>query len=217
MKFCPHCGGDLAAFFAASSSMPRPQGKYDQTKTWRDIVERANATNGEPPDISALAYGLARKLELMFTANCPLRTIIHLAFDRKVVPEGGALYQAATSGGRLGPTDLGYFRARGYLIEDDKVRVANDVPIGPVYGAVDYWGGAKQHHRWHLAEPVKLNASRNGDPFFMDENMLAFGAVWTDGSKAADAFIDLFEAFSSGVKGGGTIARPLIAEVAIQA
>jgi len=217
MKFCPHCGGDLAGFLAAASTAPRPQGKYDQTKMWRDVVERALAIQGDPPDVSALAYGLARKLEPLFTANGPLRTIIHIAFDRKIVPEGGALLQAAMSNGRLGPTDLGYFQARGYLVEDDKVRVADDVPIGPVYGAVDYWGGAKQHRRWHLSEPVRLNASRNGDPFFMDEHMLAFGAAWLDGSKVGEAFLDLFATLTSGVKGGGAIARPLVVEVAIQA
>jgi hypothetical protein len=223
MKFCPHCAGDLSGFLAVASGQPSaptqvaPRGKYDQTKVWRAIVERANATHGEPPDVAALAYGLARSIELMFEAPAALDTVIHIAFDRKIVPEGGALYQAATSGGRLGPTDLGYFKARGYLVEDDKVRVANDVPIGPVYGAIDYWGGAKQHHRWHMATPVKLNASRNGDPFFMDETMVAFGVTWLDGSKLGDAFMDLFETLSAGVKGSGVIARPLVAEAWIRA
>jgi len=217
MKFCPHCGGDLSAFAAVAGATPaaRP-GKYDQTKIWKGLIEQANACGGQPPDISALAFGLAQRIAPSFDGS-PLRTIVHVAFDRKIVPEGGALYQAAMSNGRLGPTDMGYFRARGYLIEDDKVRVVGDMPVGAVYGAVDYWGGDKQHKRWRLAGPVVLNASRNGDPFFMDETMLAFGATWTDGSKVGEALLQLFETLSSGVGGSGSIARPLAAEISIQA
>jgi hypothetical protein len=72
---------------------------------------------------------------------------------------------------------------------------------------------AKQHRRWHLLEPVKINASRNGDPFFMDDNMMAFGALWSDAAKSDEAFISLLEMFSSGVRGSGVIARPLVAEI----
>ena len=215
MKFCPHCGTDLSNFLAVSEGAPRPigpAGKYDQTKTWRKLIERANACHGEPPDIAALAFDLTKQIEPMFAPPGPLRTIIHVAFDRKVVPEGGALYMAAMSNGQAGPQSLDYFKLRGYLVEDDKVQLADDVPVGAVYGALDYWGGAKQHPRWHLAEPIKLNASRLGDPYFMDETMLAFGAAWKDTARVSEAFITLFEILSSGVKGDGSLAKPLAVE-----
>jgi hypothetical protein len=214
MKFCPHCGTDLSGFLAASVSTPsqRPQGKYDPVKTWRFLLERANACQGNPPDTVALASQLADQISSMFSSPDPVKTIIHVAFDRKIVPEGGALYMATMSNGQGGPRDLNYFKIRGYLIDDDKVRVQDDVPVGVTYGALDYWGGAKQHPRWHMAEPIKLNASRNGEPYFMDENMLAFGVTWKDSSRVGESFAQLFETLKFGIKGGGSIAIPLAVE-----
>lgn len=218
MKFCPHCGGDLAGFLAIAPTTARPPGKYDQAKTWRRLVEQANACNGEPPDITALAFGLAKQIEGMAVSRpdnergSPLRTIVHVAFDRKIVPEGGAVYMAARSGGAVGPQDLSYFESRGYLVEDGKVRVSEDIPVGAVFGALEYWGGEKQHRRWHMSEPIKVNASRNGDPLFMDEHMLAFSVHWKDTTKVGEAFLQLFETLQSGVRGGGSIAKPLVVE-----
>jgi len=214
MKFCPHCGTDLTGFLgvAGVTPLPRAPGKYDQTKTWRAILEQANARQGDAPDSILLATKLADQIAPMLSSGDPVKTIIHLAFDRKIVPEGGALYMAAMSNGQGGPTDLNYFRLRGYLIEDDKVRVQDDVPVGAAYGVLDYWGGAKQHPRWHLACPIQLNASRMGDPFFMDESMVAFGATWKDGARLEAAFMQLFELFAKDPHGGGSIARPLVAE-----
>jgi hypothetical protein len=217
MKFCPHCGGDLAAFLSAS---PPPQeklpGKYDQMKTWRSLIEKANACHGQPPETPALAFDLTKQLQhywKMLGSEGGLKTIVHLVFDRTIVPSGGALYMAAMSNGISGPKDAAYFEARGYLVEDGRVRVSDDVPIGPAFGALEYWGGAKQHKRWHLSEPIALNPSRNGNPFFMDDNMLAFGATWKDAEKSDEAFISLFEMLCSGVKGDGPIARPIVAEI----
>ena len=217
MKFCPHCGGDLSGFLAVQSkSVAQPLGKYDQVKTWRVLIEKANAIQAQPPEPAAVAFALGKQLEhLMNTVGSAngLKTIVHMVFDRKIVPDGGALYMAAMSNGNAGPKDMNYFEARGYLVEDGKVRVSNDIPVGKVYGVLEYWGGEKQHRRWHMAEPATINASRNGDPFFMDDNMLAFGVAWKDFSKSDEAFMQLFEMFCSGVRGDGIVARPLVAEI----
>jgi len=134
-------------------------------------------------------------------------------FDQKIVPDGGALYMAAMSNGQAGPQDPSYFEARGYLVEEGRVRVSNDVPVGAAFGALEYWGGDKQHRRWHMAKPISLNASRIGDPYFMDDNMVAFGATWKDLTKTDEAFIQLFEFMTAGIRGGGKIARPVMVEV----
>jgi hypothetical protein len=216
MKFCPHCGGDLSAFQAVMPTTAKPVGKYDQVKTWKALIEKAQACFGDPPQLPALAFDLTKQLKHYMDTmgnTAGLRTIVHIVFDRNIVPAGGALYMAAMSNGQAGPQDLSYFEARGYLVEEDKVRVSNDIPVGPVFGVLEYWGGSKQHRRWHLAEPISLNASRNGDPFFMDDNMLAFGATWKDYEKSDEAFLSLFEMLNSGVKGGGIVARPVVAEI----
>lgn len=221
MKFCPHCGGDLAAFLSASSNTaPKMNAtmmaKYDQIKVWRALIERAEATRSEPPEIAALAFDVSRQIKELSSLIKPdgtLPVIVHLVFDQKIVPDGGALYMAAMSNGKAGPQDLNYFAARGYLIEEGRVRVSDDVPVGPAFGALDYWGGEKQHRRWHMAKPITLNASRTGDPFFMDDNMLAFGVTWKDLAKIDEAFIQLFEYMATGVRGSNPVARPVMAEV----
>jgi len=225
MKFCPHCGGDLVNFqrgveagtSTASGITTKPVVKYDQMATWRKLVEESNRCQGEPPDVSALAYGLADQLRKMFDRahGEPVKSLIHLAVDRKIVPEGGALYMAAMSNGQAGPQNLEYFKARGYLVEDDHVRAIDDVPVGRAYGALDYWGGEKQFRRWHLSMPIRLNASRNGDPYFMDEGMICFGATWVDPDRLNEACLELLESLALGVKRDDVIAKPL-AVLAVQ-
>jgi hypothetical protein len=213
MKFCPHCGGDLSAFLSARPAAPATA-KYDQVKTWRGLIEQSR--RGEPVDPTGLAISLAAQLSVMAVPPDGLRTIVHLVMDRSVVPEGGALYMSTLSDGRIGPTNLGYFEARGYLVDDGRVRTVENTPIGPAYDVLEYWGGIKQHRRWHLAEPIKINPSRNGDPFFMDENMIAFGATWKDTEKATEAFQYLIGMFCEGVRGDRCIARPLAGEITLQ-
>lgn len=213
MKFCPHCGGDLSAFAAvAVAPTTQPPRTYDQTKTWKALIEKANACRAQPPAPAVLAFELAKQVTGLMTKD-GLRAAIHIAFDRDIVPTGGAVYMAAMSNGQAGPQDLRYFEQRGYLVDDGRVRVANDVPVGPAFGALEYWGGEKQYRRWHLSEPISINASRNGDPFFMDDNMVAFGTSWKDASRAEEALVTLLEQFVSGIKGGGLIAKPLVGEV----
>ena len=170
MKFCPHCGGDLSAYLAAegpgdastrtpaTSSAPK---KYDQTKVWRELVQRAREVGGDPPDISNVALAAADGIRPFFKTT-PLSTIVHIVFDKNVVPQGGILYQAAQFDGRMKNTS-DQLEALGYSMEDGKVKLVDDMPVGPVYGAIEYWGGEKQHPRWHLVRPVTINPSRNGD------------------------------------------------------
>jgi hypothetical protein len=223
VKFCPHCGGDLSAYLAAEgpngasiqtpvvSATPR---KYDQTKVWRDLVQRAREIGGEPPDISHLALAAADKIRPFFK-TAPLSTVVHIVFDKNVVPQGGILYQAAQIDGRM--KNAGdQLEALGYSMEDGKVKLVDDMPVGPVYGAIDYWGGEKQHRRWHLAAPVTVNPSRNGDLFFMDDNMVAFGAKWKDAERLDQALLELLGVFENGIKGSGPIAQPLVMELVAQ-
>jgi len=224
VKFCPHCGGDLAAYLAAEGSVivPQPsanqavtvQRKYDQTKTWQELMTRAREIGGNPPDITELAFsvssGLVAKLK---EGNAS--TIIHIVFDKNIVPEGGILYQAAMLDGQMG-SDENQLRGLGYGLTNGKVDIVDEVPVGPAYGILDYWGGESQHRRWHLAEPVTINPSRNGEKFFMDDNMIAFGAKWKDGERAEEGLLELLGLFENGVGGGDHVAKPIALEVVVQ-
>jgi len=209
MKFCPHCGGDLSAYQAAENGSAAPAtavivGKYDQDETWKQLQALANELRAEPPDHATIVYHAIAKSG----ASWPGATIVHIVFDRSIVPRGGVLHQAALLEGRASP-NLGRLAAMGYAVVEDKVLVVNDVPVGPAYQVLDYWGGEKQHRRWHLEEPIAIETSRHGNPYFMDENMIAFGAKWGDGDHATEGLIELLGLFSRGIHGAGIVGIPL--------
>lgn len=226
MKFCPHCGNNISQYLAAEgisaaaatvATPPVTQGsigKYDQTATWKKIIAQAESLRSTPPSCIQLAEtaALAVRNSCQAFGSSALQTIVHIAFDREIVPKGGTLYQAALLEGRTS-LDVGRLSAMGYVVEDGKVAMVNDAPIGKAYSVIDYWGGTRQHKRWHLAEPVKLSAARNDSPFFMDETMVAFGAKWLDTERIAEALLELLDAFTNGVKGGGCVAHPLVLEI----
>lgn len=216
MRFCPHCGGDLARYSAIDAqNVPVPV-KYDQTKTWKAIVTKARDRAVHPPILTELVEPVAQELVKLgenLKEGAVLRTIVHIAFDRDIVPRGGVLYRAVLSDGKLA-TPAEQLEQMGYEVADGKIALVNDVPISKAYSLIDYWGGEKQHKRWHLAERVTINPSRHGEPFFMDAEMLAFGATWSDTTKVREALPVLLNLFAHGVNGTGSVAVPLVIEIA---
>jgi hypothetical protein len=222
MKFCPHCGQDISKFLAASAGVPLPgpaaqplaPAKYDQVPFWKNLVARTRKLVEEkkPPTLQGLVDPVVASL--MRTPLNPdgVETIVHLVFDRPIVPNGGVLMHSMMLDGRssYGPEQL---KNMGYLVIDGKVVVVDGSPVSPAYGVIDYWGGDKQFKRWHLARQVQINPSRNGTPFFMDEEMVAFGAIWRDMLKVQEALLSLLHTFTMGVQGDGAIAQPFALEV----
>src|SRR5258708_1661990 len=116
MKFCPHCGGDIAAYLAAEGGLIRPgltttvtvgttpAAKYDKTKIWKDLVALARGRNGkDPPALLELVEPAVG--EFLSSADPTvnvegLRTVVHIVFDRQIVPQGGLLHQAMIADGR---------------------------------------------------------------------------------------------------------------------
>lgn len=221
MKFCPNCATDLQPYLAAEGSVILPQAlpnqsvsvqrNYDQTKTWKGLMQRAREIGANPPDITELALTAASGL-IPLLSKGELSTIVHIVFDKNVVPQGGILYQATMMDGRMGANE-DQLKGLGYGVEDGKVQMVDDMPVGPAYGILDYWGGEKQHHRWHLAEPVTVNVSRHGDKFFMDDNMIAFGVKWKDGAKVEESLLELLGFFENGIGGEGHVAQPVALEI----
>lgn len=219
MRFCPYCGGDLSPHLAAAGraatapASPKTQGEYDQVKIWKELLAEANATKATPPALMGL---LDNELGPEGSFDGPFTSLVHLAFDREIVPLGGVLYKATLVEGRTAMDDK-RLEAMGYAVRDGHVVTIDDVPVGKAYTIIDYWGGEKQHKRWHMERPVILEASRNGDPFFMDENMICFGAKWSDASQLEKALLELLELFITGFPSSrGLVAVPLAMRLRFQ-
>lgn len=213
MKFCPECGADLTPYLGAAGS-PKTAMRttnYDQTATWKALVKDAQATAGEPPS----PMDLVGAVSLPEFRGEPVSSIVHLVFDRAVVPAGGVLLEAAQRDGQMS-TSPEHLEAMGYVVEDGKVKVVNHVPIGQAYQVLDYWGGGKQFPRWHLTKPVDVVAGRKGDPFFMDSEFIAFGATWKDAERFEKALLELLDLFVKGIRDGGRVAIPLALKVVWQ-
>ena len=211
MRFCPYCGGDLAPHLAAAGNAvaapatPATGGKYDQDAIWKGLVTEAASRKATPPAVMSL---VTTAMSEIGTPKESFSTIVHLVFDREIVPRGGVLHKATLLEGRT-EMNLPMLEAMGYAVRDGHVVLVDEIPVGKAYEVLSYWGGEKQHKRWHLAEPIALNASRSGNPFFMDMAMVAFGAKWRDQAKLSEALMVLCELFITGVAAAGLVAVPL--------
>jgi hypothetical protein len=219
-RYCPHCGEQLPSpgppVPAPSGSTKRPapdgaQDLYDQTKHWSALLKEADSIASPPPTDAIVERLLS--VQSPVPVGLPLSSIVHLVLDREVTPSGGVLLQSVMSEGRQGPAgDLDRLRRLGYVIEDGKVKQVEGVPVGRAFMALQYWGGERHHRRWHLLQAVYVNPSRKDDPFFMDDRLVAFGAVWRDLDHFADAMTALVEILRNGFD-GAPIANPLVVDV----
>jgi hypothetical protein len=217
MKFCPNCGHDLSQYNNQGSASPAlPVDKpYNQTDLWRGLVARAQAVEATPPAPESLVLPVVERVRDWGKGRASVTTIIHLVFDRDIAPRGGALHQITMSEGRV-PMDAARLEMMGYDVRGGKVVTIDDIPVGPAYSLVNYWGGDRQHKRWHMVKPCEINPSRNGDPLFMDATMMAIRVSWRDLEKIDAALFELLEMFT---KGFGQhlrpIAVPLVLEVTV--
>ena len=220
MKFCPNCGFDLTPHLAIEGNrvpvnstlpavMPTTAEAYDQTEVWKKLMANALEREATPPSSMELTQRSVQELQALakLAGGKPVDTVVHMVFDRNIAPSGGG-FTAAVLGGKT-ELNLEQMKAQGYVVEDGKVATSQDVPIGVGFQVIEYWGGERQAKRWHLAAPVGLSPSRNGDPFFIDERMVAFGALWADLDKAEEAILTLLGLFSEGVGGDGIVAHVL--------
>lgn len=227
MKYCPSCGSDISMYLRAEGSrLPQIEATplsvastqpasfiYNQTAIWTELVTRAKAASSPSSPGDLVDDAVKKYLHLpRGTDGVNHETIIHMVFDKPIVPRGGLLHQAMRSDGRSHPTSTAELEAMGYLVTNDKIVEINGIPVSAAYGAVSYWGGEKQFRRWHLSGPVQINPSRNGNPLFMDEEMIAFSATWHDLNKMRDAMFALCTTFIEGID-GKPIATPVALEI----
>lgn len=216
-RFCPHCGLELPRASAAPAAptepdrprAPEPPAVYDQTSYWRTL--HASVRQGPPPEPEELVAELDRRRPAGILMPQP--SVVHVLFDRSVTPAGGALLQGVLSDGRFGPAGaLDRLDQMGYVQENGRIRQVDGVPVGRAYVALEYWGGTRQHARWHLTSPVLLDPTRHGDPLFMDDRCLAFGATWRDLDRFSEAMRSLLETLNDGID-GRPVGRPLVVDV----
>ena len=186
---------------------PGPAENYDQTEYWRALIPKAQ---GVPAETTVM------NLPNGFTKG---NTVIHLIFDKSVSPQGGlmqTLVQNVAStqpmtAPRLTPAELD---AMGYLADEEgKIELIDDVPVGRIYGILQYWGGEKQHKRWHMASPVVIDPSRKGDPCFIDDNLAAIKVTWKDGDRMPEAMSVLVEQLHEGIKESKGVGAPRLVDV----
>lgn len=225
MKFCPQCGVDLTPYLkAAEHRNPRvkPETKqgmpkiesgtpYNQDDIWRSIQSVVEARHGEAlgkGELVSMAQIAAEEVHVL-VGDGSTDTVVHVAFDRSVSLPGGTILSAVASDREPRMTKDRLLRAGYQLNAEGHVVTDQGSPIPAVYRTVSWWGGDKQYRRWHMSRPVDVRATRNGNPCFIDDNMLAFKASWRDAVKAAEAFETLLNAFQTGVNEQGFIANPV--------
>jgi hypothetical protein len=207
-KFCPHCGGTLPSDLPAQGALPKPEvavgraGQYDPARFWKSLLKRVDSWQASHPGTVPGALALAKEAFVgaaprLASATEPMRSIVHLAFDRRITPTGSLLTSILSDGRMI--DDPIKLAAMGYAVRDGKVLLVDDMPVGSVYPLLQYWGGERQHRRWHLAGPIEVDPHRNGNPLMMDENLVAFGATWQDGERMESALENLVSVLAAGV------------------
>lgn len=224
-KYCPYCGnqlppepdlpryyGDTRGTFAEGvpeEAIPKlPDDgpiKYDQTAYWKELLKHETEID-EGATRFTYPHG--------FTKG---DTIIHMTFPDPVSPRGGLMSQmvqhlaAGTTPPKHTRKEL---ETMGYMVDKEgKIVLVNDVPVGPIYGVLQYWGGERQHHRWHLAEPIHVDPNRKGNPCFIDEFMVAFKATWKDNKMMTKGVEHLFRLLSEGINKEKPIGTPRIVDI----
>lgn len=189
-KFCPSCGCQLPPHAGTVNVTVSAAPAYDQELTWRSILGSSPGPIAEQIAAAAVVLGnLVRD-----AAGAKVTTLVHLLFDKSVTPSGGLLSSMVSSLGKLeAPITPARLALMGYAIgSDGKVVTVDDVPVGPIYNLLQYWGGEKQHKRWHLVEPISISPSPNDKTAFMDGRMVAFGATWKDAEVFTAAMEELY-------------------------
>lgn len=173
-SICPVCNGK--GHVAETSTLKKDTpGKYNQDAIWTELVKDTGSTFDEVLD-RALSV-LESKEVKECTISYPF--IVHLLFDKNVTPQGNLIFDQV----RLGQLSTGQanrkldadrLKARGYsVLPTGDVQAVNDVPVGPLYNTLMVWG-RDMHDQWGMADPIVVDVNRKGNPFFMDNNMVAF-------------------------------------------
>lgn len=174
----------------AQPQHPAPPG-YDQVGTWKSLMIAAAQLGGAAPDVNQIISDAEDKLTSL---GFPDRgVIVHMVFDRSVVPSGGLLYRTAVQGTAAPRVEL--IEAMGYILKDGKIAYTDDgSPIGKAYRFLEEWSDDALVNG-EIEGQVAMSASRNGSILFMDDTMAAFGVRWLKRDKKPESVAKLIRGF----------------------
>jgi hypothetical protein len=166
---CPICKGGGQRPESPVKPAKDKKIKYDQDDIWVELRKNIPAKFGEK-----LAGEIERIQKEAKDKKDP-EVIVHLLFDKAVVPQGNLIFHHLSRSAITLPSDNKLSNdelvARGYVpIGDGKVETVHDVPISPVYSTIRDWLCMENS----FAKTWKLDPNRKGMPYFSDENMMAF-------------------------------------------
>jgi hypothetical protein len=177
---CPVCKGS-GSVVKPTTPIHDKEGVYDQDSIWTELA------NSTPQDFNKALEIAVQVLTHPAVKACtiPYSFIVHLLFDKSVTPQGNLILDQITRGQlRTGQQQEKlseeHLRARGYsVLPNGDVQTVNDIPVGPFYNTLVEWG-VERHAIHRMDRPIKIDVNRKGNPFFMDNNMVAFGATYSD-------------------------------------
>lgn len=236
---CPFCAHDITFMqpaFASQTYTAPPAGAWTTTASptvesklddavysrdlqsvlWQRMHEKVALYAGMTPD-QIISNAVAQKRPNREDGS----VVMHLMFDRDVTPVGGVingavLQSTATVAPAAQEFDVEKLRTLGYALVpgENRIQTVDDVPVGPLWNTLQYWGGERQHKRWHMERPILASPRRNDCPAFMDGKMCAVQVWLRDDERLYDALAELCVECQTGLNGSpaaGTIRAIMLA------
>ena len=182
-----------------------------QTLLWQRMQDKAALYSGLPqPEMIANAVSQRR------VNREDGSVVMHLMFARDIAPVGGLISKAvmsltATQPPQMPDVSQENLLLRGYSVvggeSGPRIQTVDDVPVGPLWNTLQYWGGEKQHRRWHMSRPISANPHRNNCPAFMDGKMCAVQVWFEDNERIFDALQNLCDACETGINSSPVVAK----------
>lgn len=168
---CPVCEGYGSIQDQVISEVS--QNRYNQSAIWTNMIKGAPVKFLEKLD---------EEIKNITISPIP-KLIVHLLTDSILTPHGNLIYEQlrmATISGyapieRLSDDQI---ISRGYVLGDDgKVQTVDDIPVSNFYFNLKSWGIDGYATNGMLC-PIVVDVNRKGSPLFMDNNMVAFMALF---------------------------------------
>jgi hypothetical protein len=182
---CPVCEGDGSIQDHVVSEVSK--NRYNQSAIWTEIIKGAPVRFAEKLD---------EEIKNITMSPVP-KIIVHLLTDNILTPHGNLIYEQlrmATISGHAPIERLSNDQiiSRGYVLGDDgKVKTVDDIPVGKFYFDLRSWG-IDEYKENGMSEPITVDVNRKGSPLFMDNNMIAFMALFEGTEKIKSSMSSLY-------------------------
>ena len=182
---CPVCDGSGSVQDQNVSEVSK--NRYDQSSIWTSMMKCAPVRFVEKLDE-----------EIGFITVSPIpKLVVHLLTNVILTPHGNLIYEQlrmSTISGHAPVERLSNDQivSRGYVLGDDgMVKTVDDIPVGHFYFYLKEWG-IDSYEDNGLKEPIAIDVNRKGSPLFMDNEMVAFAAVFENAAKIKSSMSNLY-------------------------